>query len=285
MEIGYQTAVAERAGLYTGDENDEHAVPAGGLGDAPGSLPLDSSPAPDHGTQLAEAIRLAACQPHVGGYFNFLLRDEADLDRWQSGVFWADWTPKPSAAVLAAAIAEVEGDRVDCERMARLVLASATRGEDDGDGGEADRGSSESSTGGPGGAAGGRGGGVITAAFPAPRTDVRILRVGWPAARRFNWRHDEWRFRLAAAEDVRYTAWLRRVGGSGRAPTGVASAVLQARGSLRLGYFSFVTFARRRLVPGAVYRIEIELVSKASKTRTTKLVGPPLRVLARPRPR
>lgn len=269
MEIGYQTSVAERSGLYTGTETDEHTVASGGLGDPPGSLPLDTTPAPDHGTQLAEAIRLAACQPYVGAYFNFLLRDESDLDRWQSGVLWADWTPKPSAAALAATIAEVEGGRVDCGRMARLVLASGPRGAAGGD------------AGGPGGAAGASGGGAFAAAFPKPRTDVRVLRVSWPAARRFNWRHDEWRLRVAAGEDVRYTAWLRREGGA-RAPGG-APAVLRARGSLRLGYFSFITFERRRLTPGAAYRMEVRLVSKATRARTTRLLGPRLHILARPR--
>ena len=273
MEIGYQTSVTGRSGLYTGEETDDHVVAPGGIGDPPGSLPLDTTPAPDHGTQLAEAIRLAACQPYVGAYFNFLLRDEADLDRWQSGVLWADWTPKPSAGVLAATIAEVDGDRVDCERIGRLVLASAERGA--GQSGTAKPGATQA---GPGGAAG-RSSRVLGTAFPAPRTDVPVLRVAWPAARQFNWRHDQWRFRVAAGEDVRYTARLRRIDGGAPA----RRTASEARGSLRLGFFSFVTFARRRLVPGAVYRIDVVLVSKASTGRMTRLVSPPLRVLARPR--
>ena len=277
MEIGYQTTVSEHAGPYHGVENDERAVPSGGPETRRAPCRCDSTPAPDHGTQLAEAIRLAACQPYVGAYFNFHLRDEADLDRWQSGVYWADWAEKPSARVLADTIAEVAGGRVDCDRVARLVLASAAGGSAGGGG------NGSGSGGGLSGNATGEPGGASSAAFPAPRTDVRVLRVAWPAARRFNWRHDEWRFRVAAGENVRYVAWLRRVRASSGALGGKSSAVLRASGRLRLGYFSFVRFPRKRLVPGASYRIEIVLASEAAAGRKTRLVGPRLRILNRPR--
>ena len=36
--------------------------------------------------QLADAIKIADCQPLVGAYFNFHLVDERDLAGWQSGV-------------------------------------------------------------------------------------------------------------------------------------------------------------------------------------------------------
>ena len=38
-----------------------------------------------HREQLLDAIRLAYCQPNVGGFFNFLLADEKSLAGWQSG--------------------------------------------------------------------------------------------------------------------------------------------------------------------------------------------------------
>src|SRR5262249_18400068 len=60
-----------------------------------------------------EAIRLAACQPNVEGILIFHTVDEPDLDRWQSGLFYADDTPKSSlASVREAAIAARANDVV-----------------------------------------------------------------------------------------------------------------------------------------------------------------------------
>ena len=50
--------------------------------------------------QLADAIAIAYCQPNVGAYFNFHLTDERDLAGWQSGVYWADGTPKAAYQAL-----------------------------------------------------------------------------------------------------------------------------------------------------------------------------------------
>jgi len=52
----------------------------------------------------AEALALAACQPTVVALLIFHVSDEPDLDRWQSGVFYADDTPKTSLRVVARAI-------------------------------------------------------------------------------------------------------------------------------------------------------------------------------------
>jgi hypothetical protein len=49
------------------------------------------------------ALRLAACQKNVVGLLFFHVTDEADLDRWQSGVYYADDTPKSSLPVVRAA--------------------------------------------------------------------------------------------------------------------------------------------------------------------------------------
>ncbi|MDQ2983786.1 MAG: hypothetical protein M3R70_07680, partial [Actinomycetota bacterium] len=59
-------------------------------------------------------LRLAYCQPYVGAFFNFLLRDESHLAGWQSGPLWADGTPKPSYAAFKQAIADVSSKQVDC---------------------------------------------------------------------------------------------------------------------------------------------------------------------------
>jgi hypothetical protein len=125
MEVGYQTTVdPARAALYGGAENAQHALPAAAGGDPPGSAPDERSLAPDQATQLRDAVRLAYCQPFVEAYFNFLLRDERDLARWQSGVFFPDWSPKGSFGALAAVIAEAAARRVSTRPIGRSSTGS-----------------------------------------------------------------------------------------------------------------------------------------------------------------
>jgi hypothetical protein len=44
----------------------------------------------------SEALKLAACQPNVRGLFILHTFDEPDLAGWQSGLYYADQTPKAS---------------------------------------------------------------------------------------------------------------------------------------------------------------------------------------------
>jgi hypothetical protein len=61
-----------------------------------------------------EALELASCQETVIGFLIFHLYDEPDLGRWQSGMYYADWTPKSSLdAIREAAIAAREG-KLEC---------------------------------------------------------------------------------------------------------------------------------------------------------------------------
>ena len=117
MEGGSQTAIdAGKAGAYTGTEN--VAVIPDDAGDEPDAPPPpETSPAPDQSTQVRDSIRLAACQPYVGAYFNFLLFDEPRLAGWQSGAFWADLTPKDSLAGFKQAISEANAATVDCDAL------------------------------------------------------------------------------------------------------------------------------------------------------------------------
>jgi hypothetical protein len=93
LETGFQTAIAQdKVDLYEGFETELR--------------PLSVA---QQGRQLAAAVRLAACQPGVGAIFNFMLADEPRLLGWQSGLLWADWTPKPAYEVAKAAIAETRG--------------------------------------------------------------------------------------------------------------------------------------------------------------------------------
>ena len=97
MEDGFQTQVDGVRRVYSGFETDTHVVPEA-----------------DQATLLAAALREAACQPLVGAFFNFELRDETSLGGWQSGVLRADWSIKPSYTAFRGAIADVRAGRVTC---------------------------------------------------------------------------------------------------------------------------------------------------------------------------
>src|SRR5438034_418539 len=61
----------------------------------------------DEGTQAAiygNMIPLLACDPAVESVLFFNLVDEANLDRWQSGLMRADWTRRPSYGIVKGAI-------------------------------------------------------------------------------------------------------------------------------------------------------------------------------------
>ena len=106
LEDGFQTSAAAKRILYFGTETD-HSVVA----------PLGTTSRLDQASQLTDAVRLAYCQPAVGGFFNFLLADESNLHGWQSGVFFSDWTPKPSYQAFKSVIAEVNAGRVNCAKL------------------------------------------------------------------------------------------------------------------------------------------------------------------------
>ena len=116
-EAGVQTAVdPEKATAYTGTENVK-TVPDSVGGEPATPAPAETSPAPDQWTQALDAIRLAACQPFVSAYFNFLLADEPRLAGWQSGPFWADLTPKDSEPAFRQAIGEAVAGTVACDSL------------------------------------------------------------------------------------------------------------------------------------------------------------------------
>jgi hypothetical protein len=62
-----------------------------------------------------QAFELAACQPTVVAVYIFHLFDEADLNRWQSGPYYADTKPKTSLPPIRDAANEArEGKLDDC---------------------------------------------------------------------------------------------------------------------------------------------------------------------------
>jgi hypothetical protein len=134
LEAGFQTTPDRaKARFYTGQEVGGAGVPdaAGPVDLSP--LPAATSDAPDQASQLVAAIRVAYCQPYVEGFFNFLLWDEHRLEGWQSGLYWADRTPKDSAAGFRAAIEDARAGRISCSSLRRqlpdpaAVLGPASR--------------------------------------------------------------------------------------------------------------------------------------------------------------
>jgi hypothetical protein len=61
------------------------------------------------GRYYRQALQLAACQPNVVGLLFFHVSDEADLDRWQSGIYYADDTPKADFSIVRSAALAARG--------------------------------------------------------------------------------------------------------------------------------------------------------------------------------
>jgi hypothetical protein len=119
LEIGYQTIPSpDKAFLYRGRETDPYPVPAYAGGETV-AHPAATSHAPDQATQIVDGIKLAYCQPYVEAYFIFNLEvwDDADLGLWQSAVYWADRTPKPSLPFAQQVIAQVNAHDIDCAAL------------------------------------------------------------------------------------------------------------------------------------------------------------------------
>jgi hypothetical protein len=97
LETGYQSNPPdEKATLYRGNEN------------------VRAVDAVQQGAQLGAAIRLAYCQPHVTAFFNFQLFDESNLGGWQSGILYADGSPKPAYGDVKRAIADTAAGVIAC---------------------------------------------------------------------------------------------------------------------------------------------------------------------------
>jgi hypothetical protein len=63
------------------------------------------------------ALELSYCQPTVRGLFVFHTFDEPSLSGWQSGLYFADGTPKPSLAAFQRAVADLRNGRLPrCSR-------------------------------------------------------------------------------------------------------------------------------------------------------------------------
>ena len=80
----------------------------------------DAISEPDQARSYREALGLASCQRNVMGLLFFHVSDEPNMAAWQSGLFYADDTPKSSLpAVRNAVQAAIGGSLVDCAAQAR----------------------------------------------------------------------------------------------------------------------------------------------------------------------
>jgi hypothetical protein len=59
-----------------------------------------------------QALALAYCQPTVRGIFVFHTFDEPDFAGWQSGLYFADRTPKPSLPAFKRAVADLRNGKL-----------------------------------------------------------------------------------------------------------------------------------------------------------------------------
>jgi len=107
-EFGYQSTIpAAKRRLYS-----KLGAPAA----------QDAIPEAQQARYYRRALALAQCQPTVAGMLIFHVADERDARAWQSGVYYADSTPKTSMApVRAAALA------ADAGTLARCRSAKTTR--------------------------------------------------------------------------------------------------------------------------------------------------------------
>jgi hypothetical protein len=96
-EFGVETVIPlAKTTLYTGTE------PAT-------TKPVEES---TQAVYYARALQLAFCQPTVTGVLLFHAVDEQALASWQSGVYYADGTPKSSLAAVAEAVARTRAGSI-----------------------------------------------------------------------------------------------------------------------------------------------------------------------------
>ncbi len=95
LEDGFQSTPARS--VYSGVENDRRPVSE-----------------ERQAAQLRAAVELAYCQPTVGAFFNFELRDESSLAGWQSGLLRPDWSPKAAFGVYADAVRAAREGAIRC---------------------------------------------------------------------------------------------------------------------------------------------------------------------------
>jgi hypothetical protein len=96
-EFGVESQIpASKAGMYTGEE------------------PTTTKPVSEatQASYYRQALAMSFCQPTVTGMLILHSIDERPLDRWQSGVYYADGTPKSSLSAVAKALDRTTGGSI-----------------------------------------------------------------------------------------------------------------------------------------------------------------------------
>jgi hypothetical protein len=108
----------------------ESAIPAGKAGLYTGTEPTTTKPV-DEARQAAAydlGLRLAFCQPNVAGVLLFHSQDETALLSWQSGVYYADGTPKSSLPAVRDSLDRTRGGSITrCDGLALDVSLTNVR--------------------------------------------------------------------------------------------------------------------------------------------------------------
>ena len=105
----------------------ESLIPAGKARVYTGAEPSTTHPVDEitQGQYYGRALQLAFCQPNVTGILLFHSQDEAALASWQSGVYYADGTPKTSLYALRDALSRARsGSIARCEGLGLDVTAT-----------------------------------------------------------------------------------------------------------------------------------------------------------------
>ena len=104
--------------LY-GEYGVQTEIPSGKLGvytNLGGPYAADAVSEARQGAYYTRAIRLAYCQRTVAGLLFFHVSDEPDLDRWQSGLFYTDDTPKSDLAFVKNTAGAAQAGTLTCPK-------------------------------------------------------------------------------------------------------------------------------------------------------------------------
>ena len=108
----------------------ESTIPEGKAGFYTGTEPTTTKPVDEY-QQAASydlGLRLAFCQPTVAGVLLFHSQDESALLSWQSGVYYADGTPKSSLPAVRDSLDRTRGGSITrCDGLALDVSLTNVR--------------------------------------------------------------------------------------------------------------------------------------------------------------
>jgi hypothetical protein len=88
----------------------------------------DAVPEAVQGAYYKRAIQLAYCQPTVAGVLFFHVSDEPDLERWQSGLFYADDTPKTDLNTVRTVAQAAQAGTLTCAKAKQARRAKPRSG-------------------------------------------------------------------------------------------------------------------------------------------------------------